>query len=231
MWPIKAFCSPLGSKFRKWTSFPDLTNENQNRTLALTVKKETFLLIFSVGLTASILEICILTAPSCRCDGRVWVKWSACLLSRCSPVWLFPAPWTTAHQAPLWHFPGKNTGGGYNALLHRIFSTQGSNHVSWVSCLAGRFFYCWATRAAPANRAAENRAARQRETGSLVLLLVTVIIILLFYWSIIHWTNLQRPNKYICTYLEICIRLCYHHSDHNIDNFKGSDGSLMPLPG
>ena len=131
----------------------------------------------------------------------------------------------------LWHFPGKNTGGGHNALLHRIFSTQGSNHVSWVSCLAGRFFYCWATRAAPANRAAENIASRQWETGSLVLLLVTVIIILLFYWSIIHWTNLQRLNKYICTYLEICICLCYHHSDHNIDNFKGSDASLMPLPG
>ena len=110
----------------------------------------------------------------------------------------------------------------YNALLHRIFSTQGSNHVSCVSCLAGRFFYHWATREAPENWVAKNKVERQWETGSLFLLLVTIIIILLFNWSIsiIHCTNLQRPNKYICTYLEICICLCYHHSDRQFQGLR-----------
>ena len=36
-------------------------------------------------------------------------------------------PWTIAHQAPLWDFPGKNTGVGYHALLQGIIQTQGSN--------------------------------------------------------------------------------------------------------
>ena len=37
--------------------------------------------------------------------------------------------WTVACQAPLcqWDSLGKNTGGGYHALLHGIFLTQGSN--------------------------------------------------------------------------------------------------------
>ena len=36
--------------------------------------------------------------------------------------------------------PGKNTGVGCEFLLQRIFLTQGSNHISCVSCTVGGFF-------------------------------------------------------------------------------------------
>ena len=36
-------------------------------------------------------------------------------------------PMTIAHQAPLWKFPGKNTGVDCHALLQGIFPTQRSN--------------------------------------------------------------------------------------------------------
>ena len=41
-----------------------------------------------------------------------------------------------------WDFPGKNTGVGCHFFIQGIFPTQGS---ICVSCLAGRFFYHWAT--------------------------------------------------------------------------------------
>ena len=44
-----------------------------------------------------------------------------------SHVWLFVNLWTLACQAPLWDSPGKNTGVGCHAFLHRILWTQGSN--------------------------------------------------------------------------------------------------------
>ena len=52
--------------------------------------------------------------------------------------------WTVACQAPLcqWDSLGKNTGGGYHALLHGIFLTQGSN----MRLLHDRqLLYCWLT--------------------------------------------------------------------------------------
>ena len=52
--------------------------------------------------------------------------------------------WTVARQAPLcqWDSLGKNTGGGYHALLHGIFLTQGSN----MRLLRDRqLLYCWLT--------------------------------------------------------------------------------------
>ena len=53
-----------------------------------------------------------------------------------SPVWLFVAAWTIAHQALLpWKFPGKNTGVGCCFLFQRIFSTQPVSPA-----LAGGFF-------------------------------------------------------------------------------------------
>ena len=39
-----------------------------------------------------------------------------------------------------WDSPGKNIGVGCCALLQGIFLTQGSNHISCVSCTADRFF-------------------------------------------------------------------------------------------
>ena len=43
-----------------------------------------------------------------------------------SCVRLFVTPWTAAYQAPLWDFPGNNTGVDCHFLLQRIFPTQGS---------------------------------------------------------------------------------------------------------
>ena len=37
--------------------------------------------------------------------------------------------------------PGKNTGMGCHALLQGIFPTQGSNRVSWVSCIGREILY------------------------------------------------------------------------------------------
>ena len=54
-----------------------------------------------------------------------------------SHSWLFVAPWTTDHQAPLfvelsrllcpWNFPGKTTGAGCQTPLQGIAPTQGSS--------------------------------------------------------------------------------------------------------
>ena len=40
-----------------------------------------------------------------------------------------------------WDSPGKSTGVGCHALLQGIFLTQGSNHVSCVSCIDRQFHY------------------------------------------------------------------------------------------
>ena len=61
-----------------------------------------------------------------------WVA-STCVLSHVSRVRLFVTPRTVARQAPLWNFPGQNTGVGCHALLQGIFPTQGSNPC--LSCL------------------------------------------------------------------------------------------------
>ena len=45
-------------------------------------------------------------------------------LSRIQP---FVTPWSVAHQACPWDFPGKNTGAGCHFLLQGIFVTWGSN--------------------------------------------------------------------------------------------------------
>ena len=48
-----------------------------------------------------------------------------------------------------WDSLGKNTGVGCTALLQGIFFTQKSNPCLLHSCIAGRFFTCWATKEAP----------------------------------------------------------------------------------
>ena len=60
-----------------------------------------------------------------RGGGGVYVY--VCVLSHFSHVPLFATLWTEARQAPLWDFPGKNTGVGCYALLQGIFPTQGWN--------------------------------------------------------------------------------------------------------
>ena len=63
----------------------------------------------------------------------------ACMLSHFSRV-RFCNPWTIAHQVLCpWDSPGKNTRMGCRALLHRIFSIQGSKlrclhllHCKWI---------------------------------------------------------------------------------------------------
>ena len=73
----------------------------------------------------------------------IWLfQWSftthACMLSFFSRVWLFVASWIVARWllCPC-HFPGKNTGVGYNVLLQGLFPTQGLNPPSSI---AGGFF-------------------------------------------------------------------------------------------
>ena len=72
------------------------------------------------------------------CNDLIWCQRNTmrCLKhSQCSTVqsfsrvWLFLAPWTVAHHAPLsmGFFSAKNTGVGCPFLLHGIFPTQGSN--------------------------------------------------------------------------------------------------------
>ena len=64
------------------------------------------------------------------------------MLSRFSKVQLFATLWTVACQALCpWDSPGKNAGVGYHALLQGIFTTQGSNHTSYVSCIDRQFLY------------------------------------------------------------------------------------------
>ena len=55
-----------------------------------------------------------------------------CVLSHAR---LFATPWTGAHQAPLWDFPGKNSGVGCHFLLQGIFLTQVSTLHLCVSCI------------------------------------------------------------------------------------------------
>ena len=62
----------------------------------------------------------------------------ACLLSRFSHVRLFETLWTVAHQAPL---SRQDTGVSSHALLQGIFLTQGSNHVSYISCIGRQVLY------------------------------------------------------------------------------------------
>ena len=49
------------------------------------------------------------------------------------------------HGNSLWNSPGQNTGVGSLSLLQGIFPTKDRTQVS---CIAGRFFTCWATREA-----------------------------------------------------------------------------------
>ena len=71
---------------------------------------------------------------------NTWVN--ACMLSHFSSVWLFATPGTVALQPPpSMGFSSQEYWSGLHALLQRIFLTQGSNHVSYVSCI-GRQFLC-----------------------------------------------------------------------------------------
>ena len=64
------------------------------------------------------------------------------MLSHFSGVWLFATAWTAAHQTSRsLESPGKNTGVGSHAILQRIFLTQGSNPVSYVSCICKQVLY------------------------------------------------------------------------------------------
>ena len=69
-----------------------------------------------------------------------------CVLSL-NHVWLFVAPQSVAHQAPLsWDFPGKNTGVGCHCLLQGSSPFPGIELTSLASpALAGGFFTTSAT--------------------------------------------------------------------------------------
>ena len=61
-------------------------------------------------------------------------------------VQLFATPWTVAQQAPLSMGSSRqNTGEACHFLLQRIFLTQVSNYVSFISCVGRLILYHWAT--------------------------------------------------------------------------------------
>ena len=53
------------------------------------------------------------------------IPWGCCSVTKSCLT--LRSLWTVAYQAPLWEFPGKNTGVGCHSLLQEIFPTQGSN--------------------------------------------------------------------------------------------------------
>ena len=77
-----------------------------------------------------------------KLDYYSWLLYPCtCVLSHFSFVQLFATSWTAAHQAPLsMGFSRQEYWNGFHALLQGIFPTQGSTHVSCVSCIAGGFF-------------------------------------------------------------------------------------------
>ena len=65
-----------------------------------------------------------------------------CWLSLFSRVWLYATPWTIDHQAPLSiGFSRQECWSGVSFPPPQDLPNPGIKiHVSWVSCLAGRFF-------------------------------------------------------------------------------------------
>ena len=62
-----------------------------------------------------------------------------CVQTQSCPTLCDPPGWQPARFLCLWNYLGKNTGVGCHFLLQGIFLTQGLNHVSCVSALAGGF--------------------------------------------------------------------------------------------
>ena len=86
------------------------------------------------------------------CLGEVRGQGTNCSLcaKSLSHVRFFVTPWTVAHQAPLsMGFSSKNTGVGGRALLQGIFPMQGSNPVSYVTCIGRRVLYHWCHLGSP----------------------------------------------------------------------------------
>ena len=64
-----------------------------------------------------------------------------------SCVWLFVNPWTITHQAPLsMEFSSQEYLSRVAISYSRgFFLTQGSHHISCVSCIGRKILYRWAT--------------------------------------------------------------------------------------
>ena len=100
-------------------------------------------LCYSMNLSKfSLNAICILSFPEVLAYFLILEILCACVLS-C--IWLFVICGTIAHQAPLsMDFLGKNTGVGCHFLLQRSSWPRDRTHISYVSCIAGRFLTSWA---------------------------------------------------------------------------------------
>ena len=84
-----------------------------------------------------------------RCNITLGCSY-ACVLSRCSRVWLFVTPWTVAHQAPLsMGFSRQEYWSELPCPLPRTLPDPGIEPVSLMSpVLVGRFFTTCATQEA-----------------------------------------------------------------------------------
>ena len=100
-------------------------------------------LCYSMNLSKfSLNAICILSFPEVLAYFLILEILCVCVLS-C--IRLFVICGTIAHQASLsMNFLGKNTGVGCHFLLRRSSWPRDRTHISYVSCIAGRFLTCWA---------------------------------------------------------------------------------------
>ena len=137
-------CVPWGKLLNlSGPQFPQLWKMENNSTCYRGRLAEINILIFMECLPRSNNKwrlLCLLTLPPpIPSPSLLYDCVRAQLLSH---VWLFASPWTGTRQAHLsMGFPSKNTRVGCCFLLQGIFLTQGSNHISFVSCIVvPRFF-------------------------------------------------------------------------------------------
>ena len=85
-------------------------------------------------------------------NWRESVSSNSCLgmLSLFNCIQLSVTLWTTDPRVLCpWNSPGKNTGEGSHSLLQGNLPHPGTEPISWVSCMAGKFLTHWASWEAP----------------------------------------------------------------------------------
>ena len=79
-------------------------------------------------------RVCLGVGPGHR---GTEVGWLLCVLAQSCPILGDPM----SRLLCPWDFPGKNTGVGCHFLLLGIFPTQGSTHISCISCIGRWILY------------------------------------------------------------------------------------------
>ena len=133
-------------------------------------------------------------------------------------------PWTVVAQAPLWDFPGKDTGVGCHYLLQGTFPTQVLNPPSLaVSCIGKQVLYHWAT----------TEALLALWKCAIVLPLVKLSFPFLYNGIVINSRASKRFYKilfvkYSATY--ICMK-CIQNWMTTLLTYESHRFTLIPKPG